>query len=309
MNTQKSSRCLLLQNNNNHNRSKSVIRKNNRKPIWAAILAFVLSYVATVQATVYVTADNANGSNLFGTLDLATGQFNQIATTTPLFFAMTTGQGGQIYGADLNSGNLFTISPSGVTAPFGSVTAPSAFYGLAYSRATGNFFADNLDPMNVTLYSIAGNGNSSAPVGVLAGPNSGFFPSGNLAFGPGGKLYFDFSPSTDDSIPSDLYTVNTSNGTVTPVGSLGTDILNLFSDGSTLYGIDTNTTSNIGIYTINTTTGLATQISTVTGLPGSGDYFVDTATSVPDTGSTSTLLFLAFSVLVVGNRLPRGARC
>jgi len=309
MNTQKSSRCLLLQNTKNHNRSKSVIRKINRKPIWAAVLAFVLSYVATVQATVYVTADNGT-TNLFGSLDVATGQFTQINTTTPLFFAMTTGQGGQIYGADLNSGNLFTISPSGVTAPFGSVTAPSAFYGLAYSRATGNFFADNLDPMNVTLYSIAGNGNSSAPVGVLAGPNSGIFPTGNLTFGPGGNLYFDYSSDTVNGSNSQLYKVNTSTGALTAIGSgLNTDILALFSDGTNLYGVDSFVTSDIPVYSIDTTTGVATQVSTVTGLPGSDDYFVDTATSVPDTGSTSTLLFLAFSVLVVGNRLRRGARC
>ncbi len=278
--------------------------KINRKAILLALLAFILSNVAPARATtIYVTADNGR-RNLFGTLDLATGQFSQIATTTPLFFGLTTGPGGKIYGADLNSGHLYTISPSGVTAQYGSSTAPSAFFGLAYSRSTGNFFADNLDPMNVSLYSVAGDGNSNSLVGELAGPNSGFFPTGNLAFGPGGNLYFDFLPA--DGTSSVLYTVNTSTGALTPVGiGLGTDILNLFSDGKSLYGIDTDATSHIGIFTINTTTGVATQFSTVTGLPKHGGYFVDTATSVPDTGSTLGLLFLALTALLAGSRLRR----
>src|SRR5690348_4217933 len=64
-----------------------------------------------------------------------------------------------------------------------------------------------------------------------------------------------------------LYTVDTSSGALTPVGSgLGTDFLNLFSDGTTLYGIDANATSHIGIYMIDTGTGMATQTATVRGL-------------------------------------------
>ena len=39
-------------------------------------LAFVCFGLAPVQAgTVYITADNLEGTNLFGTLDVATGQF------------------------------------------------------------------------------------------------------------------------------------------------------------------------------------------------------------------------------------------
>jgi hypothetical protein len=294
--------------------NNKVIMKINYTPIRLTILAFLLSYVATVQATaVYVSADDGAGTNLFGTLNVATGQFTQINTTTPLFYAMTTGQGGQLYGADLNSGNLFTISPSGMTAQFGSVTAPSAFFGLASSNASGNFFADNLDPMNVTLYSIAGNGNNSSPVGVLAGPNSGFFNPGNLTFGPGGNLYFDYSNSLLGPDHGTLYTVNTSTGMLTAIGpGLGTGTLALFSDGTKLYGVDSSvgTDTGIGVYSINTMTGLATEVSTVTGLPGGNDvFFVDAVTSsVPDTGSTSRLLLLALSVLLIGHRLRRGAR-
>ena len=277
--------------------------------LFSVLLAFVCFGLAVVHAgTVYITADNLEGTNLFGTLDVATGQFSQIASTDPLFLALTNGPGGKIYGADANSGHLFTISTSGATTQYGSVTAPSAFYGLAYSSSAGKFLADNLDPMNVTLYSITGDGNSSSLVGQLAGPNSGFFPTGNLAFGPGGNLYFNYSSDlANGGANSTLYTVNTSTGALTAVGNgLGSDILALFSDGNTLYGIDANVTSDIGVFRIDTTTGVATQVSTVTGLPASDSFFVDTATvSTPDAGPTFALLIFGLVPILGGTCLSR----
>src|ERR1700731_496997 len=88
------------------------------------MLALVNS-VGPVWATIYVTADDFAGTNLFGTLDPVTGQFTQIATTGPLFLALTIGPGGTIIGADANSGTLYSVSSSGMTAPFGSVTPPA----------------------------------------------------------------------------------------------------------------------------------------------------------------------------------------
>ena len=42
-------------------------------------------------------------------------------------------------------------------------------------------------------------------------------------------------------------------------------------------------TSDIGLFRIDTTTGVATHVSTVTGLPGGDNFFVDAATvSTPD---------------------------
>jgi hypothetical protein len=278
------------------------------KAILLALLAFVCFSVAPVQAaTVYFTADNLEGTNLFGTLDAATGQFSQIASTDAVFLGLTTGPGGKIYGADINSGHLFTISASGATMQYGSLAASFAFYGLAYSRSAGKFFGDDLSTENVTLHSIAGDGNSSSLVGQIAGPNSGFFPSGNLAFGPGGNLYFNYSSDLVNGTNSTLYTVNTSTGALTAVGSgLGSGILALFSGGNALYGIDANLTSDIGVFRIDTTTGVATQVSTVTGLPGSNNFYVDAATvSTPDAGSTLALFIFALAPLLGRSRLRR----
>ena len=297
--------CLLRKRNNDC--GKSMVMKAKGKAILLVFLVFVCFGLAAVHAsTVYITADNLTGTNLFGTLDVATGQFNQIVSTGPVFLGLTTGPGGKIYGADANSGHLFTISSSGATKQYSSVTAPSAFYGLAYSHSAGNFFADNLDPMNVTLYSITGDGNSSSLVGQIAGPNSGYFPTGNLAFGSGGNLYFNYSSDlANGGANSTLYSVNTSTGALTAVGSgLGCDILALFSDGNALYGIDANVTSDIGVFRIDTTTGVATQVSTVTGLPGGDSFYVDAATvSTPDAGFTLALFIFALAPLL-GKRKP-----
>jgi len=272
-----------------------------------AVLALVNSSIGPVWATIYVTADDFAGTNLFGTLDPVTGQFTQIATTGPLFLALTIGPGGTIIGADANSGTLYAVGSSGMTAPFGSVTPPapppSAYYGLAYSGSAGNFFADFLDQnaMTVTLYSIAGDGNSSSLISELAGPNSGFFPTGNLVFGPGGTLYFNYSSDTVNATNSTLYAVDTSSGTLTAIGSgMGTTILALFSDGTTLYGLDALDMADIGVFRIDTTTGIATQVSTVTGLPDD-NFVIDAATfAVPE---PSTLALLIVALLVAGGGL------
>lgn len=252
-----------------------------RRAILLSLLTLIFPAISAVRAvTIYAVADNGR-TNLFGALDVSTGQFTKIAQTTPLFFAITSGPGDRLYGADVNSGNLFVIATSGATAPFGSVTAPSAFYGLAYPRLKGPFFADNLDTLSVTLYSIARNGKNSSVVGELVGPDAGFIPTGNLAFGPDGQLYFNYSTDKRNATNSQLYTVNTLTGALTAVGSgLGTQILALFSDGTLLYGVDTFTNSDVGIYTIDTASGVARRISTVTGLPHRGGYYIDAATAL-----------------------------
>lgn len=260
-------------------RLKSV--EMRRRVTLLSLVAFVFLAISAVRAvTIYAVADNGK-TNLFGALDVSTGHFTTIAQTTPLFFSITSGPGDRLYGADVNSGHLFVIETSGATVQLGSVTAPSVFYGLAYPRSNGRFLASNLDTMSVTLDSIARNGKKSSLVGQLVGPDAGFIPTGNLAFGPDGQLYFNYSSDKINAANSQLYTVNTFTGELTAVGSgLGSQILALFSDGTALYGVDTFTNSNAGIYMLNTASGVATRVSTVTGLPRRGGYYVDAATAL-----------------------------
>ena len=279
--------------------------------------ALLLALGATVETrgdnVVYATADNGT-TNLFGKMDLTTGQFTQITTTTPLFGSITVGAGGTLYGGEGNLNfNLATISPSGVPSQFGTVTAPSSsfgFTGLASAGAAG-FYAiyqtgSLPGPFSATLEHISADGNSSSVVGTLSNAFWSF-NSGNLAFGPNGKLYFDVWPTPSNV--ATLYEVNTTTGAATAVGSgLGTtDPLALASVGSTLYGIDTFIPSAPSIFTINTTTGVATEIGTVSGLPTG--YTLDTmAGSVPEP-ATITLLGTGALALLIFSRHVRGTSC
>jgi len=258
-----------------------------------AILFAVLVFATPVLAktTVYVTADNGAGTNLFGTLDLKTGKFTQIAQTTPLFYALSAGPDGRIYGADVITGSLFTISARGVTIPYGTITAPGyqynatngpsfwGFFGLTYQPWEDELLAVNVDPMHVSLYRIGKHGRAQKDLGIIEGPHTGVFFSGSLALGPQGKLYFDFVPASGPQ----LYKIDQFTGAPTPIGSgLRTDILTLFSDGTELFGIDTDATSQIGIYVIDTKTGVATPTgAVVTGLPDTNDFYIDTALFSP----------------------------
>jgi PEP-CTERM motif len=281
----------------------------------AATLLLALGAAAETRAdnVVYATADNGT-TNLFGTMDLTTGQFTQISTTTPLFGSITGGPGGTIYGGEGNLNyNLDTISPSGVPSQFGTVTAPSnsyGFTGLASAGAAGFYAIDQVGslpgPFSATLEHISADGTSSSVVGTL-GTSFWSFNSGNLAFGPNGSLYFNVWPTS--SMDTTLYQVNTTTGAATAVGSgLGApDPLALVTVGTTLYGIDTFVSTTPAIYTINTTTGAATEIGTVSGL--TAGYTIDTmGGSVPEPG-TMTLLGTGTLVLLVFSRYVRRRSC
>jgi hypothetical protein len=278
---------------------------------WAAATLFLaLGAVAETRAdtVVYATADNGT-TFLFGTMDLTTGQFTQIATTTPLFGSLTAGPGGTLYGGAGNLDlNLYAISPSGATSQIGTAAAPSDSYGytgLASEGAAGFFGVAQVGvipgPFTATLEHIAANGSSSSVVGTM-GTTFGSFNSGNLAFGPTGALYFN---AWNASFVSTLYSVDTSTGAATAVGSgLGsTDPLALVSVGTMLYGIDTFAPTDPAIYTINTTTGVATEIGTVSGLPTG--YTLDTMASVPEPATITLLGTGAIVVMFFSRRLQR----
>ena len=119
-------------------------------------------------------------------------------------------------------------------------------------------------------------------------------------------MYFNFSSDLINASNSTVYTVNTATGALTPIGNgLGSGILALFSDGTALYGIDANLTSDIGVFSIDPTTGVATRVSTLTGLPAGDTFFVDAATVTPDTGSTLALFIFALAPLLGGSLLRR----
>jgi hypothetical protein len=222
------------------------------------------------RADVYLVQD---GTHDFGTLNLATGAFTHIAFTAQNFESITVTPDRTLYG-EADNGHLYIINPAtGATTQVGTATAPEAVLGLAAQSNTtllGTTIGTNRDPTHPRFYSIPANGADLTSLGAFS---VGIYiqGSGALAFGPSGVLYYnahraDFVFGDEYT---DLFSVNPANGTLTEIGrSVGVfGILGLLFDGTTFFGVDTSTLAPPGIYTINTTTGTATLIGEVSGLP------------------------------------------
>ncbi len=179
--------------------------------------------------------------------------------------------------------------------------------GLAYDGSATGFYgvhsADGLD----YFVQIASNGNRiTTPFNL---PNTSTYDSGSLAYGPDGKLYLDSVGST-----AQLYQVNVAAETLTAVGTglglPGTHALTLGTANGQLYGVDTiqaaGPGSPIDIYTVNTTTGVASATGVhVTGL--SSGYTIDTiaALSVPEPGTLTLGLIGSLFGLIAVRRARR----
>ncbi len=253
---------------------------------------------ARADLVVYATASSSSTS-IFGTLDLTTGAFHEIADFSAQNIhaqSLSVGPGNSLYASDENSGNLYTISTSGQTH-LNALNVPGALWGLTYDPGVG-FYGINphhgvangnilLETINngVTMITPASN-----PVGTTASLN---YASGGLVLGSNGKLYENLYSYSAGRL--DLYQIDPSTGlgTVVGTGGLGTkynDSLALVNAGGTIYGVDTlahaGSSSGIRIYTVDTTSGTATDTGvTVTGLQSG--YTIDTVAglSVPEPGS------------------------
>ena len=246
---------------------------------------------------VYAT-ESGGGTSTFGTLNLTDGQFTAISNLSVTVVGLTYGNG-TLYGS-AESGSLYTIS-GGVATQFGTISGPD-FFGLAFAGSSGFYGADATTEF---LDKIAPDGNSFTTIGTL--PTIAGSGSLSMSFGPNGSLYYT---GLDGSGNVALFGINPSTGVATEIGSglgsLGNDPLTLVNAGGQLYGIDTAVGGGIGpinIYTINTTTGLATATGvTVTGL--TAGFTLDTAAAVPEPSS----LVLCGIAGVLGLVVARG-RC
>ncbi len=129
------------------------------------------------------------------------------------------------------------------------------------------------------------------------------FPPANdglVAFGPDGNLYLSGQGTTNGD---DLYRVDPTTGAVIDLGATG--VPQLFAGvfvGPTLYGFDPLG----GMYTLDTTTGLATAVGTYT-LPDGGSIFAAAYQAVPEPSSLA-LGGLGAAALAGYSRRRRSAR-
>jgi len=194
--------------------------------------------------------DSAGG---FGIVDLTTGIYNAIYTPIPTGgnLALSAGLGeanGSLYGGYENSSVLYSVSTLGATA--GSVTAIG-------TGTNGEQFVDGFGSTTSGLYALDYYGNLLS-VSPTTGEST-LIGASNLQ-----RVISQYSLSTGSSalyfaLNYNLYQINTQTGAPTLIGPLGGSGPNIqffamVEVGGTLYGVD----SDQRLYTVNTSTGLAT---------------------------------------------------
>jgi hypothetical protein len=227
---------------------------------FAALFAVLIAFPGVARpvkadVVVYVTGT----LNEFGTLDLATGTFQQLGTVTTQPNSDVTGMGfgadGSLYAVDNSfDSHLYRINAlNGATTDLGSL-GQSAFAGGA--NAQGTLFVLSQDQPS-TLYSVNAPSVATTTIGM---PN--FFPDGLLAVAPNGDIYASAQAATTG--PDSLYRIDHVTGIETLVGSIGDFAFSGVFVGNTLYAFDD--TSHI--ITIDTTTGQSTVVGSFS-IPGS----------------------------------------
>lgn len=255
--------------------------------IFLALWSVVAPPTATADQSVYVTGSG----NEFGTLDLTTGAFTSIATLAlPAGDAMF-GMGfanGILYGVDSGpNANLWQINTS--NGDLTSVGTVGYSASGASSDANGNLYVISQD---VGAYYYTLSLPSTTPTSVFS---TGISNAGGLmAVTPDGSQLFATALNANGNPAYDLLSINPTTGAVSTVGNLGgtfTPDTGLFV-GGTLYGFDTTSDA---IVTINTSTGLGTQVATYS-LPNG-----DTIYSVAYLPEPSGLVLSLIATVVAGS--------
>jgi hypothetical protein len=199
------------------------------------------------------------GVGEFGTLDPITGTFAPITKLTLIPGSPVVGLGfaadGNLYGIgysglyeiNQNSGavNVLSISPSGVFLHPNGLGLTASPNGTLYAYGTKGL---------TSLYTLLPNGSVAAP--TLIG-NMGYGLGGGFASDQTGNLYITKGLGTEQ-----LFSVNPTTGSAAFIGNTGTPASYAMAFASnTLYMADLHG----GIWTVDTSTGAATQVSSYNG--------------------------------------------
>ncbi len=283
-------------------------------------LALVL-FTASVNASplVYVV----NGSQQFGTIDLANGAFHQIGPNTP------EGQSGLVPGPNGSlltltfSGNLDSIDPStGVAtvigptglldcttpaSPCGSHAASTlgSFGGITYATDLGNdLYA--VDPFTGVATLIGYTGIPAVPFTLGAtNPDGSFNAYDEALFSVGGSLYATFdaitvNPSTSaitPVIPGELYRINPLTGHATPIGPTALTLGAAVNVSGTVYAFQDASSQALALNLANGNTSFVSDFDPAAGV-------IDGASPTPEPGSLA-LTALGIAAFPVWSRRRR----
>jgi hypothetical protein len=259
----------------------------------ASCIVFALTLCALVvpglkaDVIAYATLQNSI-TDTFGTLDLNTGVFTPINTLEPSQLQLASFDG-SLYAIETRGNSLYQVDPT--TGDLTTIGSLGSYNAGQIGATSSELYAELL---NNTLDSVNPATAGTTPITSDFEPTSGnwYALSNN-----GSSLYL--------SVESTLYSV-AANGSITavgtnygtPVAGQGTALIGaLLFDGGVLYGGQ----EEGYIDTINTTTGVATNLSTLQGVyAGEAIYGLapDTVTvaATPEPGSLP-LLVLALAAI------------
>jgi hypothetical protein len=229
-----------------------------------------------------------NQATNFGILDLNTGVFSDINSSEPSGLTLAP-FGGSVYAMATGTGLYQVNTANGDLTALGPLTLPL----VLGSTSSGLFDEDQLGDLNSL--------NSSNADATLVGPTGtpGFANWEALSNSGGSALYIGDQ--------NEFYTVDTSTGAATAVGSFGTPVVGesaalmgaMMVEDGTLYGAQ----EPFFIDTIDPATGEATNIAQLQGL-FAGEFILGLA---PDAAASaapepSTLVLLAAGLIGLGVR-------
>jgi len=231
-------------------------------------------------------AYETTSSGAFGTIDLTTGIFSSLGTSSQVIDAGLGVADATLYGASNGGNTLYTVSP--VNGALTTVGNSSENYDTLGSTPSGGLFEVGVDG---DLYSInPSNGTSTmiGATGVAIGSTRGL--SNNAT-----TLYYQDAGS--------LYQLNTSTGAATLIGTNSVGIGAIVQESGILYGGQNQPT--ISVDTLNVSNGVATTGPGVTGTSDRFEGLVPTAAVVPEPGSILLLLTGAGLMLALNVRCRR----
>jgi hypothetical protein len=253
-----------------------------------ALFSTFASPPARAGMTVYVTGIG----NEFGTLNLSTGAFNQIATLDlpngDYIYGMGYGANGMLYGLDaLPTASLYQINPAtGALVDLG-LTGQSV--AGATSDASGKLFVISQD-IDAIYSTMTPPSTTPSVVGPI-----GYGSTGLMAVSADGSQLFT-TISTGSSSTYDLASINPTTGATSDLGDTGFTVDAGLFVGGTLYGFDT---SSNAIVTLNTSTGVGTQVGTYY-LPN-GDNILSAAVAPSAVPEPSSLIGIVVGIGLAGS--------
>lgn len=202
-------------------------------------------FTANAAGNLYSVDTNNGNATLIGNM----GQgVDQIASTSSI------NDVGQLYATD---GVLYNVNPAnGGATPIGNGVGVGVT-GLGLAPQSGVLYG-----VTTALYAINLNTGAASLVGSLNLPtvNDVNSRAGDVAYGPNGTTLYLSADVPEEKAGDELFSVNTSTGAATLIGSIGfTNVTGLaLGDDGVLYGV----TGTGQILSINTSTGGGTFVST-----------------------------------------------